>query len=103
MTFRVGTGWKMNKTRAQAADYVRTLLAAPDLATIGAQLFVLPPFTALAEVAQALAASPVEVGAQNMHWAADGAWTGEISAAIDRRLRSSHSRTGALGAAYAFQ
>lgn len=78
--FWLGTGWKMNKTRAEARAYTGELLAAPDLAGLPMQLFVLPPFTALAETATALAESPVLVGAQNCHWAPSGAWTGEISA-----------------------
>ncbi len=76
----LGTGWKMNKTRAEAGAYVEALRAAPDLADLPLQLFVLPPFTALAEVARGLADTPVLVGAQNCHWASSGAWTGEISA-----------------------
>ncbi|TIU81460.1 MAG: triose-phosphate isomerase, partial [Mesorhizobium sp.] len=43
------------------------------------QPFVIPPFTAVREVKQALATTRVKVGAQNMHWADAGAWTGEIS------------------------
>lgn len=78
--FWLGTGWKMNKTRAEARAYAQTLKAAPDLAGLPLQLFVLPPFTALAETAEALAGTPVMVGAQNCHWAEAGAWTGEISA-----------------------
>ena len=78
--FWLGTGWKMNKTRAQAAAYCATLQATPDLAAMPLQFFVLPSFTALAEVAAALADTPVLVGAQNCHWAEAGAWTGEISA-----------------------
>jgi triosephosphate isomerase len=78
--FWLGTGWKMNKTRAEALAYCGTLRAAPDLADLPLRLFVLPPFTALAEVAAALGATPVLVGAQNCHWAEAGAWTGEISA-----------------------
>ena len=78
--FWLGTGWKMNKTRAEAAAYAEALRTAPDLATLPLQLFVLPPFTALAEVAAALAGTPVMVGAQNCHWAEAGAWTGEIAA-----------------------
>lgn len=79
--FWLGTGWKMNKTRAEAAAYCAALRDTGDLAGLPLQLFVLPPFTALAEVAAALAATPVLVGAQNCHWADSGAWTGEISAA----------------------
>jgi L-erythrulose 1-phosphate isomerase len=78
--FWLGTGWKMNKTRAEARAYAAALRAAPDLASLPLQLFVLPPFTALAEVASALEGTPVLVGAQNCHWAEAGAWTGEISA-----------------------
>lgn len=78
--FWLGTGWKMNKTRGEAAAYAAMLRAAPDLSTLPMQLFVLPPFTALAEVAAALEGTPVQVGAQNCHWAEAGAWTGEIAA-----------------------
>ncbi len=74
----VGTGWKMNKTIAEAVAYTRELAAAtiPD----GVQAFILPPHTALAAVRQELPAnSPVLIGAQNAHWGAEGAQTGEIS------------------------
>jgi triosephosphate isomerase len=43
------------------------------------QPFVIPPFTAVREVKTMLSATRVKVGAQNMHWADDGAWTGEVS------------------------
>ncbi|EIP84988.1 triosephosphate isomerase [Burkholderia humptydooensis MSMB43] len=43
------------------------------------QRFVIPPFTAIREVKAILAHTTVKVGAQNMHWADRGAWTGEIS------------------------
>ena len=78
--FLVGTGWKMNHTLRMARDYADALAAAdrPD----GVQLFVLPPATALAEVARRLEGSGVMVGAQNAHWAERGAWTGEISMAM---------------------
>jgi triosephosphate isomerase len=40
---------------------------------------VIPPFTAIREVKSILAETNVKVGAQNMHWAEQGAWTGEVS------------------------
>ncbi|MCB9942255.1 MAG: triose-phosphate isomerase [Geminicoccaceae bacterium] len=89
MAFWVGTGWKMNKTRGEAAAYVHTLRMAADIGSLGARLFVLPPFTALAETAAGLGGSGVLAGAQNMHWARDGAWTGEISAAMISDCRAS--------------
>jgi L-erythrulose 1-phosphate isomerase len=40
---------------------------------------VIPPFTAVREVKAMLDQTSVKVGAQNMHWADEGAWTGEVS------------------------
>lgn len=75
----IGTSWKMNKTRAEAQAFATALAAAPVIADARVQPFVIPPFTSIAEVAGLLAGSRVRVGAQNMHWADAGAWTGEIS------------------------
>ncbi len=76
-----GTGWKMNKTAAEARQYVATLLPLLDAAALEqVEVFVLPPFTSLAAVEPLLAGTPVGFGGQNMHWDSAGAWTGEISA-----------------------
>jgi L-erythrulose 1-phosphate isomerase len=75
----IGTSWKMNKTRAEAHVFATTLAAAPILNDERVQPFVIPPFTSISEVAGRLAKTRVHVGAQNMHWADAGAWTGEIS------------------------
>lgn len=74
----VGTSWKMNKTLAEAESFVDELLAfgIPS----GVQPFLLPPHTALARVRERIPpGSPILLGAQNAHWAEEGAWTGEIS------------------------
>jgi triosephosphate isomerase len=76
----IGTSWKMNKTRPQARAFAEALAASPVAATEAARPFVIPPFTAIADVAAILAGTRVRIGAQNMHWAKAGAWTGEISA-----------------------
>ncbi|MCP1200465.1 triose-phosphate isomerase [Notoacmeibacter sp. MSK16QG-6] len=76
-TFWVGTSWKMNKTLVEAEHFAQTLSTAEPFA--GIQRFVIPPFTAVREVKAALEQTDVKVGAQNMHWADEGAWTGEIS------------------------
>jgi L-erythrulose 1-phosphate isomerase len=74
----VGTSWKMNKTLAEADSFVDKLLTFP--IPSGIQPFLLPPHTSLARVRDRLPAhSPVLLGAQNAHWAAEGSWTGEIS------------------------
>ncbi|WP_421692881.1 triose-phosphate isomerase [Aestuariivirga sp.] len=75
----IGTSWKMNKTRAEARAFAEALKASPFANTDKAQPFVIPPFPYIAEVAALLAGTRVKTGAQNMHWEAQGAWTGEVS------------------------
>ena len=75
----IGTSWKMNKTLAEARVFAEGLRASDAARDARIQRFVIPPFTAVREVKAMLAGTSVKVGAQNMHWADDGAWTGEIS------------------------
>ena len=75
----IGTSWKMNKTLAEARVFAEALAAADAARDQRIQRFVIPPFTAVREVKAMLADTSVKVGAQNMHWADEGAWTGEIS------------------------
>ncbi|NLS00969.1 triose-phosphate isomerase [Rhizobium sp. P38BS-XIX] len=75
----IGTSWKMNKTLAEARAFAEALKAADATRDGRIQRFVIPPFTAVREVKSILAETSVNVGAQNMHWADQGAWTGEIS------------------------
>jgi len=77
----VGTSFKMNHTRGSARAWVerlRELLGSP----LPCQLFVCPSFTALDAVRDAIDRTgvPLLLGAQNCHWAAEGAHTGEVSA-----------------------
>ena len=78
--------WKMNRTPAEAVEFVRALQ--PKLAPYLAQVetVVCPPFVCLPAVADALAEGKIGIGAQNMHWAENGAYTGEVSAAMLKGL-----------------
>jgi triosephosphate isomerase len=76
----IGTSWKMNKTLAEGLAFARVLVEADNTSDPRIQRFVVPPFTCVREVKVALGGTSVKVGAQNMHWADAGAWTGEISA-----------------------
>jgi len=70
--------WKMHGTQAEAralAAGVRDGLKRKPAAIV----VLCPPFTALPVVAQAVANSAIEIGAQNCHWDPSGAHTGEIS------------------------
>jgi triosephosphate isomerase len=75
----IGTSWKMHKTLAGSQDFACGLQAGLPAVDPRIQPFVIPPFTAVREVKAILAATRVKVGAQNMHWEDEGAWTGEIS------------------------
>jgi L-erythrulose 1-phosphate isomerase len=75
----IGTSWKMNKTRSDALAFADGLSASSFALSDKVQPFVIPPFPYITEVATRLAKTRVKVGAQNMHWADAGAWTGEIS------------------------
>lgn len=77
--FWIGTSWKMNKTLAEAKVFATTLAQADGDRDDRIQRFVIPSFTNVREVKQILAETSVKVGAQNMHWADEGAWTGEVS------------------------
>jgi triosephosphate isomerase len=80
-TILFGAGWKMNKTVSEAVEYVGRLLEllSKTQGIEDAQIFLVPPFTALDAVRKA-SAGELWVGAQNMHWEDRGAYTGEISA-----------------------
>jgi triosephosphate isomerase len=85
--------WKMHKTVAEAVALVRELQGALG-AGAAVQVAVAPPFTALQAVAAACAGTPLEIAAQNVHWEAQGAFTGEISAPM---LAEAGCRHGIVG------
>jgi len=75
--------WKMHKTTADAVALVKDLRSS--VAQVhDVDIGVAPPYTALMAVAEALHGSTIFVTAQNMHWEPQGAFTGEISAAMLR-------------------
>jgi triosephosphate isomerase len=83
----VAANWKMNMTLGESRRFVESfLLDAAEIRDV--EIVIVPPFTALAEVTALLEKSgqSIKVGAQNMHWERNGAFTGEISAALLRDL-----------------
>jgi triosephosphate isomerase len=70
----------MNLDAAATARYAAALAPAVMGLDDAIDMFVLPPFTSLHAARQAFSSSAVGIGAQNVHWDASGAWTGEISA-----------------------
>jgi triosephosphate isomerase len=78
--FLFGTNFKMNQTPAESAEFYRQLAASVQIPS-DTHLFVIPPYTSLAAVTVIAGQPPhqIWVGAQNVHWAPEGAYTGEIS------------------------
>lgn len=75
----IGGNWKMYKTSEDGIKLAKELLQdLKDLKEV--DVFICPPFTILEKIGNILKASPVKLGAQNMHWEDEGAYTGEISA-----------------------
>jgi triosephosphate isomerase len=83
----IAGNWKMYKTVAEAkalAEEVRRGVSGePDV-------LVAPPFTALQAVADVLRGGTVLLGAQNMHWEDEGAFTGEVSPRMIRDVGCTH-------------
>ena len=81
----IAGNWKMYKGPAEAAEFCVALkrrLADSE----GVDVAVCPPFTSLAVAVQVLAGTDIAVAAQNVHWEAEGPFTGEISAPMLREL-----------------
>ncbi len=76
----LAANWKMNKTVAEAAEFVDALL--PRIAATQHDVVICPPFTALGAVVERRYGTAIRVAAQNMHEAESGAFTGEVSAAM---------------------
>lgn len=83
----IAGNWKMNKTASEAATFVAELSRHLSKAPTDIELVVAPPFTALESVRRVLGpASPIQLGAQNLFWETQGAYTGEISAPMLKDL-----------------
>ena len=74
----IAGNWKMNTTVAEATALAGAIRARLNV-TDGTLALVCPPFPALAAVAEAMDASGIGVGAQNVHHEGSGAFTGEVS------------------------
>lgn len=84
--FLIAGNWKMNKNAAEATELLKTLLLeVAENTEVG--IVVCPPFTSLESAARLLSnVSHIQLGAQNMSEHAEGAYTGEVSAAMLRHL-----------------
>lgn len=74
----IAGNWKMHKTIGEAIDFVDNLRAeVPGIQDV--EIIVCPPYTAIYEVARRLMGSNIGVGAQDVFWKEEGAYTGQVS------------------------
>ncbi|MDR2030310.1 MAG: triose-phosphate isomerase [Puniceicoccales bacterium] len=85
----VVANWKMNRLPSETGPFLRQLLEQiPPMQHVS--VVVCPPFPSLAIAAPFLEKSSIQLGAQNMFWERDGAFTGEVSPAMLRDLYATH-------------
>jgi len=77
----IAGNWKMYKTAAQARDYINQLKTMVSSRT-RVDVALAPPFPAIEAAVRAAADSPLVIAAQNVFWEEEGAYTGEVSAAM---------------------
>jgi len=81
----IGGNWKMYKTIGEALTLVQSLKdGIPHSEAV--EVVIAPPFTALPAVGPALRGTSIQLAAQNLHWADQGAYTGEISPGMLREV-----------------
>ena len=86
--------WKMHKTVAEGTALARDLRGLVSMLRDQVEIAVAPPFTALSAVAKALEGSNIQLAAQNVHAEPQGAFTGEISAAMLAEVGATHAIVG---------
>ena len=74
----IAGNWKMHKTVQESVDLVREMKRGLN-GIQGIEKVIVPPFVSLGWVAELLGPTSIRLGAQNMHWEEQGAYTGEVS------------------------
>ena len=74
----IAGNWKMYKTQQEARDFF-ALFKPLVAATTHCEIVVAPPFTAIAACVEATKGTAIGIGAQDVYWANEGAFTGEVS------------------------
>ena len=89
----IAGNWKMYKTVAETVKYVREFRELVKNVT-DVEIVVAPPFTALAGAADAARSSNIAIAAQDLFWEREGAFTGEVSAAMVREAGAEYAIIG---------
>ncbi len=76
----IAGNWKMFKTQAESLEFLQGFMSSLDTTPEEREIVLCAPFTALSLLSKNLHGSLVQLGAQNVHWEENGAYTGEIAA-----------------------
>lgn len=91
----IAGNWKMYRTAAEALGLVNGLKSElVGVRDADVETVICPPFTALYAVSTLLQDSNIQLGAQNVHWEKEGAFTGEIAAAMLKELAVRYAIVG---------
>jgi len=82
--------WKMHKTRSEAYNFIKDLNKILGSRETSVEVGICPPFTLLETTARLLEGTTLALGAQNMHWEKEGAFTGEVSPLMLKDLNCSY-------------
>jgi triosephosphate isomerase len=74
----IGGNWKMNKGIGETGEFANSILE-KNINMNNVDVFIAPPFTSILKAKEAFANSNISIGAQNMFWEEQGAFTGEVS------------------------
>jgi triosephosphate isomerase len=78
----IAGNWKMYKTQAETLEFLQGFMEHLAETPDDREVVLCAPFTDLPTLSKNLHGSRIKVGAQNVHWEKEGAYTGEISAAM---------------------
>jgi triosephosphate isomerase len=89
----IAGNWKMYKTAGESAAFAHAFL--PQVAGVrGVEIVLAPPFPSIAPVAQLVRGAGIGVASQNVHFAAEGAYTGEVSPSMAADAGATHCIVG---------
>ena len=78
----IAGNWKMHKNQAESLEFVQAFKSETDNTDEVREIVLCVPFTSLTIMSKNLHGSKILLGAQNIHWADQGAYTGEISGSM---------------------
>jgi triosephosphate isomerase len=78
----IAGNWKMHKTQGEALAFLQGFMGQLSETPEEREVVLCVPFTALSALSKNLHGSRVRLGAQNIHWADEGAFTGEVSGSM---------------------